>query len=809
MLSNYIKTSLRNFRRRRAYTFINIAGLAVGTASFLMLMQYSWFEEHFDEFHVNRDRIYRIIFERSKGTDPISRYPFVAPGMGLTITEEFQEVEAMTRFKQEFGTIVKNEEAVFEEDKVFYVDSSFFKIFSFPLMLGNPALAFREPFSVAITESAAMKFFGSTNVLNKELEVTNHGTKQLCKVTAVVENPPKNSSLDFEVLVSFNTIHKGDKNFHQTWDFYAFPTYILLSPAANYKKLEAMLPPYVAKYKTDPAEAGNEWKFYFQALSDVHLYSDFSSLGANVDSKARTINLLKIISLLIIVISWVNYINLSTARSTERAKEVGVRKAIGAYRHQVMGQFMVESALVNIIAGLLALVIISLSLPGFNQIIGTKVGFDVFQMPSFWFSFFAIVGVSILLSGIYPSLVLSSYKPLAVLKSKVSGSSGSIVLRRVLVGLQFMISAVLITSTIIIISQNNYMKEKDLGVDIKNILVLEKPPLKNNEAYISTIESFKKELAKKGNISAVSSSFSVPAKGTWQLNVRNFTDEVEKQHMHSVVGVDYDYLSIYKLPLLQGRWFSREFENDRNAMVISRKALKLLGVHAPEDAIGLQLNVETFGERKFEVIGVVEDYHHHSLKHDLASMLYMMNGQGLFRVPNFFSLKLATNGNVPAALEEAKASFAQFFPEDPFRYFFLDEEFNMQYVEEDQNQHVFSVFAILAIVLACLGVLGLSAFMAFLKTREIAIRKVLGAELQHIGVLLSKEFIYLIIVAQLIATPVIWYFMNAWLSNYPYRISIQWWFFLVAMGILLGISLLVISFNVWKAARKKPISSLG
>ena len=808
MILNYLKISFRNLKKRLPYTLVNVIGLSVGLACFLVLMAYTRYEEHYDDFQENKEQLYRIVFERYQGEELVSVSPATMPALGYRIKDEISGVNGMSRFSSVWGSIVKNERVTSEENNLFYADSDFFNMFSFDLVAGNPNTVLKEPNSVVLTESIALKYFGKEDPLNKELEIANeYGTVKF-NVTGIVKDLPLNTSFDFDLLCSFNSIYWGEGWFENHWMWWSFPTYLSISNNVNLETVKGQFPAFIEKYKANPVEADIVWKFDLQPIKDIHLKSDFRTELSKRGSRARTLNLLKIIALLILIISWVNYVNLSTASSTERAKEIGVRKSIGAYKRQISIQFLVEASLVNGIAVLLAIGIIFLAIKPFSNLLGLNYSTEILLQPIFWIYLIPIVVTSIIASGLYPALVLASFKPTEVLNSKTTSSPGSALVRKVLVGVQFTISILLIACTTIMVHQNNYMKQKDLGVNINNVLVVKQPLLVKKEIYESRLTSLINELQAVPEIKYASASFAVPSMSSWGLAVWKNSEDPETQQSHMVNGVDADYINAYDLKLIEGRNFDENRISDKNAVVVSKKSLQILDIEKPIDAIGVKIKMETFGDRLFEIIGIIDDYHHNSLKATIGGLILMPN-TGLYSSPKFFSLKLeGSNLSVKKLISEVESVYKRFFPEDLFDFYILKDQFQLQYAEEDRNQNIFTVFSLLAIFLACIGILGLSSFITLLKTRDIAIRKVFGANKSVIFWLLSKEFFIVLIGASAVAIPIIVFFMNDWLEDFPYRISINPWHFVIAVFSILIITLMVVTFNLYKSLIKKPMEIL-
>lgn len=807
LISNYLKISLRNLKKRLPFTLINVLGLSIGMSCFLLLIAYTKYEENYDNFQENKDQLYRIIFERYQGKELKSASPAVMPALGYRIIDEISGIEHMSRFSNGFG-IVKNDRITAEEERIFYADSNFFKMFSFPLILGNPSDVLENPNSIVLTESSAIKYFGNLDVIGKELEVSNEFGIVKFDITGIVKDLPLNTSFSFDFLCSFNSIYAGEGWFENHWMWWSFPTMVSISNATNVEDVKKLFPEFIKKYKTNPIEDDITWKFDFQPINDIRLKSDFRQEASGRDSRSRTLNLLKVIAILILVISWVNYINLSTASSTERAKEVAVRKSIGAYKSQISKQFLIEAGLINCFAAILSIIILFLIITPFSNLLDLNYDIEILMQPDFWGYLLPLVVFGIIVSGLYPAFVLASYKSTEIFKSKTVNTTGSNVIRKALVGIQYTISIILIACTVIIMHQNNFMKNQDLGVDINNVIVIKKPKLVKKDVYESRLKSFKRELQKSTKSEYVSASFGLPSISSWGLAVWKSTEDSGTQQVHMVNGVDDNYIPAYDLKLLAGRNFDEKRIADENTAILSKKSLKILGIDNPDDAIGIGLRLEIFGDRVFHVIGVIDDYHHNSLKSEIGGMVLIPNTGAWYGSPRHFSLKINGDLAINKTIEEAKKTFESFFPEDVFEYHVLEDKFQMEYVEEDRNQNVFTLFSVIAIFLACIGILGMSSFIAFMKMRDIAIRKVFGANQFVILWILSKEFLIVLIGASCISVPLVVYFMKDWLTDFPYRISMSTWHFTLAISLITIVTSIVIATNLYRSLRRNPMKVL-
>lgn len=808
MLSNYIKVTLRNLRKNYVFTIVNVVGLSIGLVSFLLLSSYIRFEESYDSFHENEESIYRINFERYKGGEKKSIYPYVFPGLGNRVKSHIPEVALMTRYKASWsGSVVKTDDLTKEISDLFYVDNDFLELLSYKIIKGNPKRALKNPLSIVLTKSSAKLLFGKGNPIGEQVKIINEFGEKQYNVTGVIQDPPKNTYFRFNYLCSFNSIRTGNKEFENDWTWFGFETFVKINSQDNLEKVKRQFPNFISKYKTDPNEADKEWRFLFQPLRDVHLNSNFENLGSNQNKKQKTINLLLLISFLVIIISWVNYINLSTSKSIERAREIGVRKAIGAFNKQIRKQFLIETLIINLIAVLLSLLLMLLVVRPFYMQFGLDYGYEIFVSYKFWVSVVFIFMISVLCSGVYPSYMISRFKPTEVLKTKTLSTKSSSLLRRVLVGIQFLISMILLISTSIIISQNDFLKHKDVGIVTDNVAILSKPKAISKKIFRKKHKSFLAELKKISGVDLISTSISVPTKKTWIIAVKKASISNSEIISHIAVPVDQNYAPLYKLKVIAGRNF-REKESKKEKVLISNYSSKALGWISPDQALGKTLILEGLENKKFEIIGVFKDYNHKSVKEEPSPMVLIYNQTNRLKVPNYFSIKPKKGILVSTLKNNIKSKFSEFFKNDIFDYKILNDEIRRQYEDEDRNQNVFSIFSFLAIFLSLFGIFGLSSYIATSKEKEIAIRKVLGSRVKNIAFIFSKEILILFFITALITIPIVIYFMNNWLSNFPYRIDISIVVFLQSFLLILLLTLFIISYHLIKSIKKSAIKVL-
>ena len=789
MIKNYLKIAFRNLWRHKAFSFINIMGLTVGMSACFLIFLYVKFELTYDAFNTKADRIYRVVADIKTPTEVI-KAGTAAWAVAPNIKNEFPEVEAFVRVSGA-DMLVSRGDAKFQEDNARYADSAFFQVFDFKLIKGDPRTALTAPLTVVLSEKTAKKYFGNTDPMGQTLLFT--ADKLPATVTGIMKNMPENSQIIADMLISMSTLTKRfNPDLDGQWGNYGGSNYLLLKPGTNATALQAKFPAFLEKRN------GSEMKelqmyptLLLEQLREVYLYSTRGGGSGNINN----VYVFSIIAVFILLIACINFINLTTARSTERAKEVGIRKVVGAGKSQLTRQFIGESIIICLIAFLLTIGLTSALLPLFNQLAGKTVSEGIFSnWPYLGMLFMAAISIG-LLAGIYPALVLSSFKPVVVLKGRFATGTRGILLRKGLVVAQFSISIALIIGTIIVYRQMNFMRNRDLGFSKDQVLVLDTggDPAK---------ETLKQALA---SIPAVkSASLSSSAPGTFNpadySEIENNKGDLQIANL-DLYFVDFDYIKQFDIKVVAGRGFSRDFLTDTTqAMVVNETTVKLLGYTSPQQAVGRRF--KQWG-REGKIIGVIKDFHVRSLQQDIKPLTMRIEPGGY----NLLSAKIAVD-KLPATLATIENKWKTLLPNRPFSYLFLDEIFDRQYRTEERFGKLFLNFAILAIFISCLGLLGLAAYSTMQRTKEIGIRKVMGASVSGIVNLLSKEFLKLVIISFFVAAPAAWYFMNQWVQGFAYRSPISWWIFAVAGIAALLIALFTISFQAIKAAVMNPVKSL-
>jgi putative ABC transport system permease protein len=795
MLKNYLKIALRNLVRRKTFSLINTLGLAFGIAACLIIYMYVSYERSYDTFNKNADNIYRLENVRyyASGTD--SSAGCVAL-LGPTLKEEIPEVMDFTRLRKIQGLVAVNNQ-YFNEKNILWADSSFLTIFSFPLISGDASKALAGRYSAVITRNSAQKFFGSSDAIGGTIRVGNTDFK----VTGVAENVPPNSHIKFDILLSFDT--QLTDGF--CWGCNNNNTYIRVRPGTKRSALEAKLPLIISKLH-DRQKDGFERAYFLQPLKDIHLYSHLR-FELEENGSAQTIYFLSLTALAILLIAWINYVNLSTARSIERAKEVGLRKVVGAGPWSLVRQFLIESFVVNTIAVLSALLIMELTFPVWSEMIGLPAWFPFWKNFDLIIVLAVFVLVSPLVGGIYPAFVLSSYSPAFILKGSFQRSSKGIFLRRGLVIFQFTISIILIVVTTVFAQQLAFMRNKDLGLSIKQKLIVNAPSsMQNGQDWLSAYKTLTNELRNQSLIEDATFSSVIPGmeNGDVSGGVRPGGQSIEKGKQAYFVYIAQNYLNFFHINLACGRnYFESELkphEDGTRALIINESAVEAFGFASPEKALGA--SVDHDNNRVGTIIGVIRDYHQQSLEKEIEPTVFECATRG-----SYFVFDVNTT-NISKTIEGIKSNFTKIFPANPFEYYFLDEFFDRQYRSNLKAAEVFGAFTFLSISIACLGLIGLSSLMTIQRTKEIGVRKVLGASLQSLLALLSKEFLRWLLIANILACPVAYYLTHRWLQNFAYHIDITIWPFLLAGMSAVVIATVTVSWQALRAATANPVEAL-
>jgi putative ABC transport system permease protein len=790
MLKNYFKIAFRNLWKHKVFSLINIMGLTVGMSACLLISMYVNFELTYDAFHSKSDRIYRLV------TDVITPSETIHAGItswayGPTIKQDFPEVEAYARTNGG-SFLVRKGDIKFQEEATVFADSSFFRVFDFKLIQGDPKTALKEPLSIIFTQKAAKKYFGDSDPVGQTLLLSGEGLP--AKVTGVMKDIPENSLVKGDMFVSMTTMtQRFNRGIDDEWGNFGATTYLLLKPGADSKALEKKLPAYIERRAGKlMRESKMSYKLFLEPLRDVHLRSerDVAEKGS-----MNNVYIFSVVAIFILLIACINFVNLTTARSAERAKEVGIRKVVGAAKGLLARQFVSESVLLCLIAFVLSIALSAALVPLFNNLAGKVVVSGIFANPSFLVYMLVAAILIGILAGIYPALVLSSFEPVTVLKGRFTTSIKGILLRKGLVTVQFAISIALIIATMIVYIQMNYMRNRDLGFSKDQMLVISTEGDPKREA-------FKESLRALTGVKSAAASSSVPGgpnRGAYS-EIENKSGDLQVANL-DLYFVDFDYIPQFGLKMAAGRPFSREFGTDTTqAMVINEAAVKLLGYAKPEDALGRRF--KQWG-REGKIVGVVKDFHFRSLQETIKPLTMRIEPGGT----ELISVKIEGNRlkETVAAVEE---KWKEVIPGRPFSYYFMDEFFDRQYRSEERFEKLFFNFAVLAIFISCLGLLGLASYSTTQRTKEIGVRKVMGASVASIVGLLSRDFLKLVLIAFVVASPIAYFGMDRWLQNFAYRTDIYWWVFAIAAILSTAIAFATVSFQSIKAAVMNPVKSL-
>jgi putative ABC transport system permease protein len=811
MIQNYLLSALRNLRKNKLHAALNLAGLGIGLACCLLIALYISKELSYDRYHANTDRTWRVTrtFHNQDGSVNL-HLSAIAPPFGTLLPQHFPEIETITRILKNFGAVVRTENNErYTENEAFFADENLFKVFTVPLTTGDANTALSAPWQVAISESTAKRYFGDKNPLDQMLGLDSQFK---FKVTGVFKDFPEASHWHPVILFSFASLRDsvlyGERNLQTNFGNNAFNTYFLAASSFDPEKMKARFPKFLDDvFPPPPPDATNVRKpheftqLHLQKLTDIHLQSHNDDELEPPGDLAR-VRLFGFIALIILFIAGINYVNLSTAFSLGRAREIGVRKSAGARRGQIIAQFLAESILLTVGASALAFGLATLALPSLKNGLGIELAPSLLAA---WYVPLAMLGVALLtgiLAGLYPAFFMSSFRPVTALKGLASSGTSNISLRKILVVTQFSVSVALLVSTVVIYRQLNFMQNKSLGLDKERIVTL----IQNNP-LIPKWETFRDELLTSPNVVNAGRSSRLPA--------GRLLDELGGRSVQmgdtmapltaslKMLAVDMDFVPTYQIPLAAGRSLSRDFPTDTTqAWLLNEAAVRAIGWKSADEAIGKRL---IYGGREdCYVVGVLRDFHFESLHQEIVPMIFFIPRQKT----NLNSISVKLGGDTPAALAHLKHTWEKFNPDFPFDYAFLDENYGRLYEAEMRQGRLYIVFAGLAILIACLGLFGLATFAAHQRTKEIGIRKVLGASVAGITRLLAKDFLKLVAVAIVIASPVAYWAMNQWLSDFAYRIDIQWWVFVVAGTVAVAIAFFTVSFQSIKAALANPVKSL-
>ncbi len=807
MLRNYLITSIRNLWKYRFYSFINTVGLAVGLTCFIFILLYVQDELSFDRFHEKADQIYRIDFE-GYAFDQELNFATVGAQVGPIIREEYPEIEEVCRFRERGTYTVAYENQSFNESSWVFADSTFFEVFTFNLLKGDPEKVLDEPNTIVITEPMAKKYFGAEDPIGKSLRADN---RFLYRVTGVMEEMPSNSHFDFDFIASLSSLQESQ---NPSWLSNNFQTYVVLKEGASPETVNAkfvdLLPAYIGpeveqfmgKTYDDILSEGNFIEYNLFPLTKIHLYSDKQvQLGTSGD--IRYVYIFSFIGIFILLLACINFINLATARSATRSREVGMRKVVGARRPQLIMQFLSESLLITLFSLAIGGVLVFFLLPHFNDLSGKVLTIGEVFTPKLFALMFGLVVFVGLAAGSYPAFHLSAFKPLEAIRSLgFKRTRQKISLRSVLVVFQFAITIALIVGTIIISNQLQYMQNKKLGYEKDQILIL-------NNFYTlgNNCQPFKEEILKNPSVvnATISGTLPTPSSSNNSAVFLGRNPDPDKTHVLRLFTVDHDYIPTLSMEMVNGRAFSRDYPSDSSGIILNESAVALFGL---EDPLGKEISTFTGGTpdnpqiTTTRVIGVVKNFHYESLRSTIGP-LAMFLGQNRGKL----SIKISTD-NVPGFIGDLNKQWNTMGPGQPFDYTFMEEDFAAVYEAESRIGNIFSVFTILAILIACLGLFGLATFTAEQRTKEMGIRKVIGASGSRIFYILTLEVVKWVLIANVIALPLAYYFMNKWLQGFAYPVGLSWMTFVGALLIGLIIAIITVSYQAMRVSTINPAKAL-
>jgi putative ABC transport system permease protein len=799
MFRNYLKIALRNIKRYKGFSFINIFGLAIGMAVFIIIGLNIQYELSYDTHFENADRIYRVASEVWQSD--AHYYHVGTPGpLANTLVEEYPEVESAVKiWKWTTGEVnlVSEKKSIFEN--LFYASPEVFDFFGIPFVNGDPETSMRDPFSIVLSEKLAEKYFGRENPVGKTF---TYRDRLDFTITGIFKNMPDNSHFKMDLITPFSTFVSLNGDWINRWNAGGSHCYILLRERADPIELEKKFPQLLEKHRVGDSAIEENYKdrLFLQPLKSIHLHSNIRGEFSD-NYNIKYIYIFSSLGFIILIIAFVNYMNLSVTQSFRRSTEVGMRKVVGARKGQLVKQFLGESIIITFVVLIISIVLAAGVLPVINNILGRQLNFSLIENPQFpQYILGAVILIIMIgiLAGSYPAFLISSTRPVSILKGKYFGKIKGNMLRNLLIAFQFSITIFALISTMIVRNQLNYINSKDIGYNKEQILVLD---VKRRNEVLSNIQTLKTEFLRNPNILAVSCSSNLPNDIFRRGNSEFPQKDSVKPFEFCVNSVDYDFVDVYGIEIVEGRNFSRDFSSDmQGAVLINEKAAKNCAWDSP---VGREFRF--WGNWSGRIVGIMKDFHIQSLHYPLMPVFFVLVPQYEHTV--YISIKIKT-GNIPDTIGYIKNTFKDVVPNFPLDYYFFDEAFNRDYMSDHDMGRIFSGFAILTIFIACLGFFGLVAFSAQQRTKEIGIRKVLGANISNLLVLLTKEFVQWVIIANIFAWPLAYYFMNKWLQSFAYRIDLNVWIFILSGLAALVIALLTISYQIIKAATANPVDSL-
>lgn len=804
MLRNMLLVTYRNLIKNKSYTFINVIGLALGIAAFVIIRSYVYFERSYDHMNHDADNIYRVESQFYKGNTLKDDWATSTNGYATAMKANFPEIASFTRINwNNAERVMRYNNVKFREEHVCFADSNFFRFFDYKVLKGDALSMLTNVNTIVISESAAKRYFGSADPIGKFMDVTNLNSSLHCMVTGVFADVPPNTTMKFNFLISWNTTPLFFRDF---WYIHESYTFVKLKPNTNIPALEAKFPALAERYKTALSMKDQKWAIKLVPLTSIHLNP---AKPNEIESKgnAVAVNFLNIMAFVILVIACVNYVNLATTKAADRAREVGIRKVSGARVGQVLTQFLVESAIINAMALVVGLVFIRFAiyyLPAFTG--KTASASLLFGAPLYIETAVAVVA-GMLLSGFYPALVLARVNPVTVLKGRFTFSKSGVVLRRGMVAFQFTASLLLIAGTIAIYRQLHYMSTMDTGISMEQTIVMKAPVVTPN--YDARIRSFVQSVKNIPGVKIVTASGGVPGKEVGEFSAdRRYGASKSEERLYETLRVDFNFIKAYDLQVVEGRAFDESRVSDSTGVILNEAAVKQFGFASAKDAVGKKVWMETLDNVPNQVIGVIKNYHQQSAQVNYTPLILLMDPKLDWVPTRYYSVKMESK-NPASIVAGVRSVWAENFPESSFDLFFLDDFYNNQYQQVTTFGNTFTLFAALAIVIACMGLFGLTAYNTSRRTKEIGIRKVLGASVQNIMTILTWDVIRLILTCSLVAIPVAYLLVNAWLNDYAFKAALSVWQFAAPVVVLVLITLSTISYLTFNAARSNPAKTLN
>ncbi len=802
MIYNYFKIAIRTLLQNKKLAIINILGLAIGLAAAVLIVLYANVEFTYDTFHSKADDIYRVESDFYEGDVLTDAWPSASFGYGSAMKEHIAGIKNFTRLDiGQTEQIVGYKDEYIRENTVTYADTTFFELFDFKLIAGDRLTMLDNPNSVVISQKVASKFFKEENPIGKIMSFATKDEIKKCEVTGIIEDFPKNSHIQFDYFISYSSLPAWKQDF---WYWHTVYTYVQLDKNIDPETVEKAFPAVSEKYKTKDALKSKIWGVSLVPLKDIHL-NKWKESEREIKGNKITLYALLFVAIIILIIAWSNYVNISIAQSYERITEIAIKKVQGVKNKGLFYQFMFESLLMNILALVLAAILIVIALSGLNNLVDLKLFFMPLSQFGFWALAILVFGICVFLSGFYPAFILSSLKPASLLKGKLRVGKSKISPLSFLVVLQLGLSLFLIIGTLTIYKQIKFMQTQPLGVNINQKMVL-KFPIGIDNLY-HKLESFSNELKSRNDVENVSLSGAVPGMDipiAAANKLKSASDD--KNRLFKMFPVDYYYLDTYKINLIEGRFFDKSFGDEKHKIVINKSALKSLEINNAKEAIGKEVLLEE-QPIPYTIIGVTENWHQQGLNNGYTPVIFLLNGVIGWIPTNYITISLSTN-RIDDFVLATKKVWNSHFKKTSFDYFFGDSFYNEQYKRDKNDGKMLTFFTLLALLVTCMGLYALAALVANKRTKEVGVRKALGAKTSELVILLSKDFLNLVLIAFFIVTPVAWYLINKWLENFAFHIALPWYLFIVAGIIILMITLLTVSFQSYRAASVEPVKSL-